>query len=57
MDLRLYKHLPLCFSFQDPKFELLFVDFTVELTAPYGGRKIVEYVPTALNMALSVEDI
>lgn len=31
MDLRLYKHLPLCFSFQDPKFELLFVDFTVEL--------------------------
>lgn len=30
MDLRLYKHLPLCFL-QDPKFELLFDDFTVEL--------------------------
>lgn len=31
MNLCLYKHLPWCLSFQDPKFELSFVGFTVEL--------------------------
>lgn len=31
MNLCLCKHLPWCFSIQDPKFELSFVDFTVEL--------------------------